>query len=297
MQSALPLEDGHLSADQVSQYWDDGFLFPITVMDEAQAQQYRQQLETIEDEWLDNGLPRPLNSYKRVNAHLVMPFAFEIGSHPALLDVVEGILGPDLMIYSVEFFIKEAHSPHMVTMHQDLTYWGLGETSGMVTAWLALSPATPQSGCMDFVKGSHKQPIQPHRDSFHKNNLLSRGQEIAVDVADTDKTPIEIHPGQISLHHGLTIHGSGPNTSDDRRIAVVIRYIRPDVKQIVGTKDYAVLVRGEDRFQNFEAVSRPNRLFDPEDIARYEQIVSDQSKAKMAGAAKQTEIYLQSQKA
>jgi len=291
MQHSLPLENGRLSDALIKQYWDDGFLFPVRVMDEGKANHYRQQLESMEEDWLDNGLPRPLNSYKRVNAHLVMPFAFEIGQHPAMLDVIEGILGPDLMIYSVEFFIKEARSPHLVTMHQDLTYWGLGETSGMVTAWLALSPATPQSGCMDFVKGSHKQPIQPHRDSFHKHNLLSRGQEIAVDVADEDKTAIEIHPGQISLHHGLTIHGSGPNFSDDRRIAVVIRYIRPDVKQIVGAKDYAVLVRGEDRFQNFEATKSPERLFDPQDLKRYDQILADQSKAKMAGAAKQNEIY------
>ena len=291
MQRSLPLQQGRLSDAQIQQYWDDGFLFPIRVMDEDTAKDYRRQLEAMEDIWLDNGLPRPLNSYKRVNAHLVMPFAFEIGQHPAMLDVVEGILGPDVMIYSVKFFIKETSSPHIVTMHQDLTYWGLGETSGMVTAWLALSPATPQSGCMDFVKGSHKQPIQPHHDSFDENNLLSRGQEIAVDVADEDKTPIEIHPGQISLHHGLTIHGSGPNVSDDRRIAVVVRYVRPDVQQIVGGKDYATLVRGTDTHQNFEPVTRPDRLFDPEDMKRYDQIASEQAKAKMAGAAKQAEIY------
>ena len=107
-------------------------------------------------------------------------------------------------------------------MHQDLTYWGLGATSEMVTAWLALSPATPQSGCMDFVRKSHKNPILPHKDSFAKDNLLSRGQEVQVDVAEQDKTSIEIQPGEISLHHGLTIHGSGPNVSDDRRIAAVI---------------------------------------------------------------------------
>ncbi len=291
MLTPLSLNDGRLGDTLIQQYWDDGFLFPIQVMSAEQAQRYRTQLEQMEDEWLDAGLPRPLNSYKRVNAHLVMPFALEIGRHPALLDVIEGILGPDLMIYSVEFFIKEAHSPHIVTMHQDLTYWGLGETSGMVTAWLSLSPATPQSGCMNFVKASHKQPIQPHRDTFDQNNLLSRGQEIAVEVKDEDKTPIEIHPGQISLHHGLTIHGSGPNQSDDRRIAAVIRYVRPDVKQIVGAKDYALLVRGQDTHQNFAPMFTPKSMFDAEDLAGYDQILKEQTKAKMAGAAKQNPMY------
>ena len=291
MLPSVPLTNGRLSEHQVQSYWDDGFLFPVQVMSSEKAADYRRQLEQIEDEWLDAGLPRPLNSYKRVNSHLVMPFAYEIGTNPQLLDVVEGILGPDLMIYSVEFFIKEANSPHVVTMHQDLTYWGLGETSGMVTAWLALSPATPQSGCMDFVKASHKQPIQPHRDSVDENNLLSRGQEIQVDVADEDKTPIEIHPGQISLHHGLTIHGSGPNRSDDRRIAAVIRYVRPDVRQQVGERDYALLVRGEDRLGNFEPMHVPDGLFTPHDLKRYDEITAEQAKAKMAGAKAQSAMY------
>ena len=94
---------------------------------------------------------------------------------PAILDVVEGILGPDILVYAAEFFVKEPRTTHVVTMHQDLTYWGLGAIDGMVTAWLALSPATPASGCMDFVRASHKNPILPHEDTFDENNLLSRG--------------------------------------------------------------------------------------------------------------------------
>ena len=291
MPTPITLENGKLSDTHIQQYWDDGFLFPIQVMSAEQAQHYRTVLEQMEEDWLDAGLPRPLNSYKRVNSHLVMPFALEIGKHPALLNVIEGILGEDVMIYSVEFFIKEAQSPHIVTMHQDLTYWGLGETSGMVTAWLSLSPATPQSGCMDFVKASHKQPILPHHDTFGENNLLSRGQEIAVDVADEDKTAIEIHPGQISLHHGLTIHGSGPNQTNDRRIAAVIRYVRPDVQQIVGAKDYALLVRGQDKHHNFAPMFEPKTLFDKADLEAYDVILKEQTKAKMAGAAKQNPMY------
>ena len=142
-------------------------------------------------------------------------------------------------------------------MHQDLTYWGLGAISGMVTAWIALSPSTPASGCMKFVKASHKNPILPHEDSFDANNLLSRGQEIKVDVAPADRVPIEIHPGQMSLHHGLTIHGSGPNTSGDQRIAAVVRYITPEVAQQVADKDYAMLVRSADRSGNFIKYAPP----------------------------------------
>ncbi|SFL54974.1 phytanoyl-CoA dioxygenase family protein [Shimia aestuarii] len=288
---SLPLTNGHLSAAQTAQYWEDGFLFPLPVMAPDEAQTLRAELEDLERDWLDAGLPLPLNTYKRVNAQCVMPLAHRIGADPRILDIVEGLIGPDILIYGVEFFIKEPRTRHMVGMHQDLTYWGLGAIDGLVTAWLALSPATPQSGCMDFVRASHKNAILPHEDTFSEENLLSRGQEVRVDVAEADKVPIEIHPGQMSLHHGLTIHGSGPNTSDDRRIAAVIRYVTPEVAQQVADKDYAMLARGADRIGNFINYAPPRAQFTPESLALYEEIRSAQAQATMKGADNRKGLY------
>lgn len=291
MSDPIALSDGRLSAEAKARYWSDGFLYPVPVMPAADAQTLRSELEALERDWLDNGLPLPLNTYKRVNAHCVMPLAHKIGSDPRILDVVEGVLGPDLLIYGVEFFIKEPRTRQVVSMHQDLTYWGLGAIDGLVTVWLALSPATRASGCMDFVRGSHKNPILPHKDTFDDNNLLSRGQEIAVDVAEADKIAIELMPGQISLHHGLTIHGSGPNQSDDRRIAAVIRYCKPEIAQQVADKDYAILARGADRVGNFIHFTPPRTDFAPESLALYDEIRAAQAKATMAGADNSTGLY------
>ena len=284
MPHPIPLHNGRLGRDQTRAYWDDGYLFPIPVIAPQEAAGYRAELEQIERDWLDNGLPLPLNTYKRVNAHVVMPMAARLASTAAVLDVIEGILGPDILIYAAEFFIKEPRTTHIVSMHQDLTYWGLGATQGLVTAWIALSPSTPASGCLDFVKASHKNPILPHEDTYDANNLLSRGQEIRVDVAPEDRVPIEIHPGQMSLHHGLTIHGSGPNTSDDRRIAAVIRYCTPDVAQKVGDKDFAMLARGTDTRGNFIHVPAPTAKFAPACLKFYEEIRQAQAKVMMRGA-------------
>lgn len=289
--SDVHLVDGKLTERDVERYWNEGFLHPIQVLDQDAAASARADLEAVEADWLDNGLPLPLNTYKRVNAQVVMPFVADIARHPAILDVVEGILGPDILVYAAEFFIKEPKTPHVVTMHQDLTYWGLGAIDGMVTAWVALSPATKASGCMDFVRASHKNPILPHKDSFDDNNLLSRGQEVAVEIDEADKTPIVLQPGQMSLHHGLTIHGSGPNSSNERRIGCVIRYIRPDMEQRVGTKDYVMAARGEDRFGHFVHAPAPHVNFDAESLAVYDEIRVEQSKTMMKGAAKKTEIY------
>ncbi|MGC1486376.1 MAG: phytanoyl-CoA dioxygenase family protein [Albidovulum sp.] len=280
-----------LTKAQTTRYWQDGYLFPIPAISPQKAALWRAELEGIERDWLDAGLPLPLNTYKRVNANCVLPLAHRIGTDPAILDVAEGILGPDLLIYGVEFFIKEANSPHIVSMHQDLTYWGLGATSGMVTMWLALSPSTRASGCMDFVRASHKNPILPHQDTFGENNLLSRGQEVKVDVAPEDRVAIELQPGQLSLHHGLTIHGSGPNTTDDRRIGAVVRYVTPEVAQLVGNKDYAMLARGADRIGNFIHFAPPSANFTPTSLALYDEIRSAQAKFLMAGAANTKGLY------
>jgi len=216
---------------------------------------------------------------------VVLPMAARIAKTPRILDAVEGVLGPDILLYSAELFIKEPQTTHIVSMHQDLTYWGLGAIDGLVTAWLALSPATTASGCMDFVAGSHKNPILPHTDTYDTNNLLSRGQEIAVDVAPEDRVHIELHPGEFSLHHGLTIHGSGPNLSDDRRIGLVFRYLRPDMAQQVGTaRDFALPMRGQDSHGNFEHVPVPQADFAPGALALHERIRRQQAAVMMKGA-------------
>ena len=291
MLDGIELVDGKLTQTQIDSYWNDGYLFPIQVMQANEALNYRQQLEKIEAEWLDNGLPHPLNTYKRVNAQIVMPLACELGLHSSILDAVEGVLGPDVMLYSVEFLTKEAHTKHVVTMHQDLAYWGMGNMDQILTAWLALSPATKQSGCMDFVQSSHKNEILAHEDSFDELNLLSRGQEIAVDIAEEDKVAVELPPGFMSLHHGLTIHGSGPNSSDDRRIGVAIRYISSKMRKAGGVKDYAIPARGSYDPDGFSIYEAPNSLFDAASMKLYEEVRSEQAKVMMAGADKKSKIY------
>ena len=241
---------GFLSTDQVAAYRRDGFLFPIEALSRDAAASYRGEIEKLESNSADHALPQPLSYYFRENGHVVIPFMSRIARTKSVLDVVQSILGPDLLVWSCELFIKEPGTPKIVSWHQDLTYWGLGETDEQLTAWVALSPATPESGCMRFVAGSHHAALAPHRNTFHQDNLLSRGQEIAVAVDETSATDIILRLGQMSLHHGRMFHASGPNMSADRRIGVAIRYITPRVRQHLAVRDYAMLVRGCDRDQN-----------------------------------------------
>lgn len=280
-----------LSRDQVDRYRRDGYLFPLEAVDAGTAGRLRAEIERLERNQVPGDLPRPLAQYFRTNGHLVLPFMAEIACIPSVLDAVESILGPDVLVWSCEFFIKEPGTPKIVSWHQDLTYWGLGETDEELTAWIALTPSTPLSGCMRFVAGSHHQAIVAHRDTFGADNLLSRGQEIAAAVDEAGAVDVVLQPGQMSFHHGRMFHASGPNRSDDRRIGAAVRYVTPAVRQIVGERDYAMLVRGADRMKNWIHVAPPRAPFDPAALELYEEILADQSLALTKDAGQPVSHY------
>lgn len=258
-----------------------GYVFPLTVMTAAEAAAYRSELERVERDFADHPYRESGLVY---SPHLLLPFVDEITRRPAILDQVSQILGPDLLVWSVTLFVKEAASPDYVSWHQDLTYWGL-DSLQEATAWLALSPATLESGAMRFIPGSHRREIVPHRDTFADSNLLTRGQEIAVAVDESEAVDVVLRPGQMSLHHGRLFHASRPNRSPDRRIGLAIRYISPDMRQVIGRKDFAVLVQGEDRFGHFELTAPPRGDFDPDDLARVQALRAVEEEYYYADAA------------
>jgi hypothetical protein len=260
----------------------DGFVFPIDAMSTAEASANRAELEAVEPRFpQDPRLSYVLQGY----CHHVLPFVDEIMRRPAILGPVAAILGDDLLVWGCSLFIKEALTPDYVTWHQDLTYWGL-DSIEEVTAWVALSPATRESGCMRFVPGSHLREIVEHRDTFAAGNMLSRGQQIAVEVDESEAVDVTLRPGQVSLHHGRTFHGSHANRSNDRRIGLAIRYIAPSMKQTGDRRTVAVLVRGEDRYGHFELAPPPSGTLAPADMALLERAEALQHAILYEGAAR-----------
>ncbi|MEM7506598.1 MAG: phytanoyl-CoA dioxygenase family protein [Pseudomonadota bacterium] len=280
---------GSLSQDQIDTYRRNGFLCPIPVLGAAEARQHRDAYEALPTKFPN--LPRPMDQYCRANSHLVVEGPRRIAADPRVLDAVESILGQDLLLWGIEFFTKEAHSPKIVSWHQDITYWGMGETDHEVTAWLALSEASEAAGCMKFVPGSHRSSVVAHKDTFAEDNLLSRGQEIAVDVNEADAVAAALRPGEMSLHHGRLFHASGPNTTDDRRIGCVMRFIRPDTPVTGKGCDYAMLMRGCDRSQSRINVVPPAGDFSAEALALYEEVMAAQALTLTDGAQEAVSQY------
>ncbi len=272
-----------LSEAEIRSYRDNGYLFPIRVLSEEEALGYRRRLETAER----LGHPRTAQ-FLRTKSHLVYTFCDELIRHPRILDAVEDVIGPDILCWSSGFFNKEAKDQAYVSWHQDLTYWGL-DPADIVTAWVALSPATIESGCMKFLPGSHKSEVLPHRDTFAAENLLSRGQEVQVEVDETKVVFDVLMPGEMSLHHVKLIHGSEANRADDRRIGFVIRYVPTYVRQVVGRTDSATLVRGVDRYGHFEPEERPVADLDPAAIAHYDEVMDRLNRVLYRGTEKAKE--------
>jgi hypothetical protein len=254
-----------LDEAQIAAYRQDGCVFPVRVLDESAALACRAQLEAFE-----NASGGPLHGSLRHKTHLLFPWISDIVHDPRITEAVADLYGPDLLCWSTNFFIKEARNPAFVSWHQDSTYWGL-DRPDVVTAWVALTPSNAGNGAMGFIPGTHTAEQLPHRDTFAPGNLLTRGQEVMVDVDPARQVTIELQPGEMSLHHVRLVHGSPPNPSDDRRIGLAIRYIPTSVKQIAG-RDSATLVCGVDRFHHFEHEPRPTRDMDPEFVALHRRI-------------------------
>lgn len=269
-----------LSEAAVRQYHELGYCAPVSALPTAEAAELRARLEGFE---ADAGV---LSGKLRHKPHLLFTWLNDLIRHPRILDAVEDIIGPDILCWGTSFFIKEKRNPGYVSWHQDSTYWGL-EPPDIITAWVAFTDSTAANGAMRVIPGTHRLDQVPHRDTFAAENLLSRGQEIMVDVDERQAAMLELAAGEMSLHHVRLIHGSDPNPSDDRRIGFAIRYIPTYVRQLAGSHDSATLVRGVDKYHHFEEEQRPLADMSPEAQAYHAAITGAHAQILMRGTGKE----------
>lgn len=246
-------------------------------MSESEALALRRQVEAAEAEYGPS-----LKPYLRENPHYVLTFIDRVIRHEAVLDVVESIIGPDILVWASAFFIKEAETSSFVGWHQDARYWGLEPHDG-VSAWVSFGHSRPANGCMRFIPGSHLVGLLEHDDTFAPDNILSRGQQVH-ELDESSATDVILKPGQISLHHMRVVHGSRSNPSAERRMGLAINYMPMHVRQTLG-RDSATLVRGKDRLHHFEPGRAPDADMEPGALAFYERITNRQLEILYRGAA------------
>ena len=253
-----------LSEEAVRRFNERGYLAPVPVLDpdEVAALQARfAEFEAREGGTLKGGV--------RNKSHLFLRWVYDLVTHPRLLDAVEDLIGPNILLYHAQWFIKEPNTPQFVSFHQDSAYWSLSQAQGLST-WVALEPATIENGCMQVIPDTHKSALA-HAERIAPENLLWRGQTVTETLDASKAVPMPLQPGEMSIHHARTVHGSGPNRSNSRRIGYSIRYIPTHIAR-TGPRDSAMLVRGIDEYGHFDLEPAPTGDYEPAAVALHADI-------------------------
>ena len=239
-----------LTDADLKRYAETGVLFPIPVLTEAERRRFRSDVDELEA-LCGTSAPRTLFG----QFHLNFKWAYDLATHPRVLDAVERVIGPDILVHSTTLFSKHPGET-FVSWHQDGHYLELSEPR-LVSAWIALSESTVENGCMRIQPGTHLSRLD-HTEVHHENNLLGTGATITAAFDEARAVDVVLGAGEMSFHHANVVHGSGPNRSAGNRVGFAIRYVAPEVRQRRG-HFAVVLARGRDRYGHYEHLPEPPR--------------------------------------
>jgi len=243
-----------LTREQVDSFHHNGFLFPIPALTPAEIATCLAGLRRLETEL---GSPVAEADIKwRSHAYAHSPWFNDLIRHPRILDAIEDVIGPDILVWTSTFFIKEAHSPTFAAWHQDGTYFGL-EPKEQVCAWVALTDASAEAGCMESLSSRGAPRQMRHAPLGLANSINRAGQTIMETLDDARPVAMALRAGEFSLHHELAVHRSAPNNASHRRIGIGLNYIPCHVRVDSSVRLKAMVVRGEDRYGHFELIDPP----------------------------------------
>ena len=261
-----------LTPEQVAAYRYDGFLFPIPALTPEEVATCLAGLERLEREL---GSPVAEADIKwRSHAHAHSPWFDRLIRHPRILDAVEDVIGPDILVWTSTFFIKEPHSPTFAAWHQDSTYFGL-DPQEQVCAWVALTDASREAGCMEHLSGRGAPRQLRHAPLGLPNSINRAGQTITEPFDQSKPVAMALPAGSFSLHHEFAVHRSAPNNTAHRRVGIGLNYMPPHVRVTGSVRLCAMLVRGKDTYGHFDLVDPPAAERDPAALAVHQR-VSDQ---------------------
>jgi len=266
-----------LSLDQIDAFARDGFVAPVQAISAERACYYRRRLEAFEASYPQDRLKLDQK------AHMLCPWVDEMIREPAILDAAEDLLGPDLLCWGTSLRAKAADGRTFAAWHQDTAYADVRPI--VVIVALALSPCRPTDGCIRAIPGSHLGPLLPHREAFATDSLLSREQYIAAPIDEGAAVDLALEPGEIALFNNAIIHSSNPNFGADRRVLFLIELVPTHAYQ-KEPRESAALVRGTDRYGNFDRDPPPLVEMGAAEQAAWRQAVEIQASVLFRGAAR-----------
>ena len=233
----------------IDDYHRNGFFFPIQVLSPDEVGRFRNSFESL----IESSRSYSPKRFDRL--HLFFDWAYQIVTHEKLLDVVESILGPDILVYGSLVLAKQARDQRYASWHQDSFYSGLHLTPS-TTAWIALTPSHERNGCMRVIPGSHKFGSLDHENLADDPHMMNRrGERIKIDVDESEAVDVVLKPGQISLHESTLVHSSSPNQSEEPRIGFIVRFVTSQMKN---PNTRLMLVRGDGDCTHLDLAEPPD---------------------------------------
>jgi non-haem Fe2+, alpha-ketoglutarate-dependent halogenase len=233
-----------LAASDLEAFRRDGYLCPLRGLSDDEAGAALAALEAFEIR--HGGFGKRL----RFKAHLRLAALMNVARNPTILDAVEDLIGPNILLFTSTLWPKDGRDGRFVSWHQDSAYFGL-DPHEEVTAWVAFTASNRENGCVRVMPGSHLGADYSHDETYEPDNLLIRGQTIR-GLDEAKAVDLELRPGEFSLHQERTVHGSLPNPSSARRIGYALFFIPTHVRSTLGRRS-ALLVRGRDEYGHWDA--------------------------------------------
>lgn len=236
----------------VNNFNKNGIVWPLELND-------KKNLEKFENEYFKfkKKSQEIFNNNISLKPHLLSKFFYKLATDESVLENVKKIIGEDIYIWSSAFFAKAPSEGKIVSFHQDNPYWQL-TTTKVVSAWIALTESNVESGALQIVPGSHKVglikklDVENPRQSYlkgekttNKSDLLSFNQNLDEYIKDNPPVTVKLKPGEFSIHHVNTVHGSGINKTKNFRIGFAVRYVSSDTQHQKETEDLATHVAGK----------------------------------------------------
>lgn len=246
-----------LAEQQIACYRTEGFAFPVPVLNSSQSAEYLAACDALEASL--GGKPRTVQVRQM---HLHLRWAHELATQPRILDVVESLLGPELLIWATELFAKHPEDAAVsIGWHRDSPYLGLA-AGEHVTAWVALADSTVENGCMRVLPRTAEQ-----RDATRDGDKPTSAEETSI-------RDVILRAGELSLHAGDVMHGSGPNLSKSKRVGFVIRYLTPAARPLAGHPP-VIRARGSAAVEGWSLVEPPVETDTAAAIARMRSAATD----------------------
>jgi len=256
----------HLTVEQVEQFKREGYVAPLRAVTTEQVREFRRRIEGFEEK-----LGHDSEGYFKIKAHIAAPWMVDLAFHPTVVDAVEDLIGPNILLLGSSLFAKQARDPRFVSWHQDSAYFGLTPHKE-VTAWIAFTDSNEGNGCVRVMPRTHLGPALDHEERLgtDTHNMLSRAQTIT-SLDEAKAVNLVLNAGEFSLHHEQTAHASHANASDDRRIGLAFFYIPTSVASSKVRRS-ALLVRGTDEYKHWDSDPLPRFDLDPVCIAELDRV-------------------------